>query len=264
MATYLLTKEVWNARAGLIAAIFMSITPGYTQRSVAGSFDNEGIAIFVLQMSFYAWLKASHLGSISWSIFTAMLYLYMTSAWGGYVFIINMIALHTLVLILSNKYNERLYVAYTTVYCLGQLMAMSVPFVGFQPVTTSEHMPALGVFALIQCVAIHQQISISIEPRKRRQLYAVLIIFGAVVGTVIMVTLVSLGYIAPFSGRFYSLWDTQYARIHLPLISSVQEHQPTPWANYFGDLHALPMFALVGLWYIFLVSISLQNIISAI
>ena len=81
LATYLLTAELWNNRAGLIAAIFMSIIPGYTQRSVAGSFDNEGIAIFALQMSFYAWIKASRLGSITWSLVTALLYMYMTSAW---------------------------------------------------------------------------------------------------------------------------------------------------------------------------------------
>jgi len=33
---------------------------------------------------------------------------------------------------------------------LGQIMAMQIPFVGFQPVKTSEHMAAAGVFGLIQ------------------------------------------------------------------------------------------------------------------
>ena len=48
-ATYLLTKELWSAGAGLFAAAFISIAPGYISRSVAGSYDNEGIAIFALQ-----------------------------------------------------------------------------------------------------------------------------------------------------------------------------------------------------------------------
>jgi dolichyl-diphosphooligosaccharide--protein glycosyltransferase len=107
MATFLLTQEVWNTKAGLVAAVFMSISPGYTQRSVAGSFDNEGVAIFILQISFYGWIKASKSGSIPWSVFTAFCYFYMASAWGGYVFILNMIALHSFFLLLTGQYSER-------------------------------------------------------------------------------------------------------------------------------------------------------------
>jgi dolichyl-diphosphooligosaccharide---protein glycosyltransferase len=40
--TYLLTKELWSSRAGLFAAAFIAIIPGYSSRSVAGSYDNEG------------------------------------------------------------------------------------------------------------------------------------------------------------------------------------------------------------------------------
>lgn len=42
IATYLLTKELWSRRAGLFAAAFIAIAPGYSSRSVAGSYDNEG------------------------------------------------------------------------------------------------------------------------------------------------------------------------------------------------------------------------------
>lgn len=51
IATYFLTKELWSTGAGLFAACFIAIAPGYTSRSVAGSYDNEGIAIFALQAS---------------------------------------------------------------------------------------------------------------------------------------------------------------------------------------------------------------------
>ena len=42
LATYLFTKELWSKRAGLFAAAFIAIAPGYSSRSVAGSYDNEG------------------------------------------------------------------------------------------------------------------------------------------------------------------------------------------------------------------------------
>jgi hypothetical protein len=74
----------------------------------------------------------------------------MVSAWGGYVFIINLIPLHVLVLVIIGHYSNKVYVAYTTFYVLGEIMAMQVPFVGFQPVKTSEHIAAMGVFGLLQ------------------------------------------------------------------------------------------------------------------
>ena len=63
---------------------------------------------------------------------------------GGYAFITNMIPLHALVLILMGRFSSRLYVAYSSWYAIGTLASMQVPFVGFQPVRTSEHMAALG------------------------------------------------------------------------------------------------------------------------
>lgn len=49
--------------------------------------------------------------------------------------------------------------------------------------------------------------------------------------------------------RFYSLWDTTYAKIHIPIIASVSEHQPTTWFSFFFDLHMLVSMFPVGLWY---------------
>lgn len=60
-----------------------------------------------------------------------------------------------------------------------------------------------------------------------------------VVGLGGLVALTSLGYIAPWGGRFYSLWDTSYAKIHIPIIASVSEHQPTAWPAFFFDLNML-------------------------
>lgn len=66
------------------------------------------------------------------------------SAWGGYVFIINLIPLHVFALILMGRYSNRLFTSYTTFYVLGLLLSMQIPFVGFQPIRTSEHMAASG------------------------------------------------------------------------------------------------------------------------
>lgn len=146
LASYLLTKEVSNSpSAGLLAAVFMGITPGYISRSVAGSYDNEAIAIFLLVFTFFLWIKSVKNGSAMWGALTALFYGYMVSAWGGYVFITNLLPLHAFVLICMGRYSPRLYVSYSTWFALGTLASMQIPFVGFLPIRSSEHMSALGM-----------------------------------------------------------------------------------------------------------------------
>lgn len=249
IATYLLTKELWSTGAGLFAACFIAISPGYTSRSVAGSYDNEGIAIFALQFTYFLWVRSVKTGSVFWAVLTALSYFYMVSAWGGYVFIINLIPLHVLVLVISGNYTNKIYIAYTTFYILGQLMAMQVPFVGFQPVKTSEHMAAFGIFGLLQLVGALKFVQGRLTQKQFFALFAGVILFTFSIGILILMLLTYAGYVAPWTGRFYSLWDTGYAKIHIPIIASVSEHQPTTWVSFFFDLHITAAVFPAGLWF---------------
>ena len=73
--------------AGLLAAAFMGIVPGYISRSVAGSYDNEAIAIFLLMFTFFNWIKALKQGSAFFGAVAAVFYFYMVAAWGSYAFV---------------------------------------------------------------------------------------------------------------------------------------------------------------------------------
>ena len=150
LVAYFFGKEIWDTGAGLVAAALIAICPGYISRSVAGSYDNEGVAIFALLLTFYLFVKAVNTGSLSWALASAFGYFYMVSAWGGYVFIINLLPLYVLVLLVTGRYSMRLYIAYNCMYVLGMLLAMQIRFVGFQHVQSGEHMAAMGVFFLIQ------------------------------------------------------------------------------------------------------------------
>jgi dolichyl-diphosphooligosaccharide--protein glycosyltransferase len=237
---YLLTREMSHSpSAGLLAAAFMGITPGYISRSVAGSYDNEAIAIFLLVFTFFLWIKAVKNGSIMWGALTALFYGYMVSAWGGYVFITNLIPLHVFVLLCMGRYSTRVYISYTTWYALGTLGSMQIPFVGFLPIRNSDHMSALGVFGLIQLVAFAEFVRGYLPGKQFQKLLTsmVFLVFGLGFGGLILLSV--SGVIAPWSGRFYSLWDTGYAKIHIPIIASVSEHQPTAWPAFFFDLNFL-------------------------
>ncbi|KAK0737628.1 Oligosaccharyl transferase STT3 subunit-domain-containing protein [Apiosordaria backusii] len=252
IAAYLLTNEMttYNS-AGLLAALFMGIAPGYISRSVAGSYDNEAIAIFLLVFTFYLWIKALKQGSMLWGALCALFYGYMVASWGGYAFITCLLPLHAFVLILMGRYSTRLYVSYTTWYALGTLASMQIPFVGFLPVKTSEHMPALGIFGFLQLLAFLDYVRSAI-PSRQFQTFLWLFAGGIfVLSLAALVIATSAGVIAPWSGRFYSLWDTGYAKIHIPIIASVSEHQPTAWPAFFFDLNLLIFVFPVGVYLCF-------------
>ncbi|TIA79473.1 hypothetical protein E3P98_03273 [Wallemia ichthyophaga] len=250
--TYLFTKEVKDARAGLLAAIFIAIVPGYISRSVAGSYDNEAIAIFLLMFTFYLWVKSLRLGSAFWGAITAMSYYYMVSAWGGYAFIINMIPLHAFVLVLMGRYSPRLYISYCSFYTIGTLASMQVPFVGFNPVGTADHMAALGVFGLLQLIAFSTLIRQHLPSKQQFDtLLRSVLVLGFVVGVAAMALASHKGVIAPWTGRFYSLWDTGYAKVHIPIVASVSEHQPTSWPSFFFDLQMLIYLFPAGVFFCF-------------
>ena len=115
IVTYLLTAELKDSGAGLVAACLISIVPGYISRSVAGSYDNEGIAIFCMLLTYWLWIKAVKSGSVCWAASCALAYFYMVSSWGGYVFLINLIPMHVLALIIVGRFSHRIYVAYSVV-----------------------------------------------------------------------------------------------------------------------------------------------------
>lgn len=250
-ATYLFTKEMATPSAGLLAAAFIGIVPGYISRSVAGSYDNEAIAIFLLMFTFYLWIKALKTGSALWGTTAALFYGWMVAAWGGYVFITNMIPLHVFVLIAMGRYNHRAYVAYTSWYVLGTVCSMQVPFVEFLPIRTSEGMAALGVFGLLQLIALVETVRKLVPGKQFELLLRAFVALVFVVSLIALIALTFSGFIAPWTGRFYSLWDTGYAKVHMPIIASVSEHQPTAWPAYFFDLQMLIWLFPAGLFWFF-------------
>ncbi|KAK9456826.1 STT3 subunit of Oligosaccharyl transferase [Dipodascopsis uninucleata] len=201
--------------------------------------------------TFYLWIKALKLGSAFWGTLAALFYFYMVAAWGGYVFITNMIPLHALTLIVMGKYSNRLYIAYSSWYAIGTLASMQIPFVGFLPIRSSEHMSALGVFGLLQLVGFAQYLRGRLPSPQFKVLITVSVVTFLVLGASAIVGLTISGVIAPWTGRFYSLWDTGYAKIHIPIIASVSEHQPTAWPAFFFDTFFLIWLFPAGVYLVF-------------
>jgi len=100
-------------------------------------------------------------------------------------------------------------------------------------------MAALGVFGLLQIVAFTQLVRSHVSSKQFQDLLFLVLVTVGLLGFVAVVGLTYKGVIAPWTGRFYSLWDTGYAKKHIPIIASVSEHQPTAWPSFFMDLQFL-------------------------
>jgi len=246
-----LAKEVagGDVGVGLSTAWVFAIMPAYNQRSHAGLYDNEAVAIFAMVLTFYLFLGAARRGSLAWGLAAAMAYFYMVSTWGGYIFITNLLPLYMLVLWGTGKLTDRASVVYCAFVALGTFLAVQIPFVGFQHIQGGDHLAFFGVFGLL--ILRHLAAFVrSVLPDPKQQRLALQALAGTVGagGVLVVVILALMGHIAPWTGRFYALLDPDWARRNAPIITSVAEHQPAQYLNFHHDLHLSIPFAIVGLW----------------
>ncbi|KAF7851876.1 hypothetical protein BT93_L2024 [Corymbia citriodora subsp. variegata] len=249
-ATYLLTKEVKGAGAGLTAAVLLAMVPSYISRSVAGSYDNEAVAIFALIFTFFLYIKTLNTGSLFYATLNAISYFYMVCSWGGYTFIINLIPMHVLLCIVTGRYSSRLYIAYAPLVVLGTLLAALVPVVGFNAVMTSEHFASFLVFIIIHVVALVYYIKGILSPKMFKVAVTLVLSAGLIVCFAVVAILIALVASSPtkgWSGRSLSLLDPTYASKYIPIIASVSEHQPPTWPSYFMDINVLAFLVPAGI-----------------
>lgn len=249
-ATYLLTKEVKGTGAGITAAALLAMVPSYISRSVAGSYDNEAVAIFALIFTFYLYIKTLNTGSLFYATLNAITYFYMVCSWGGYTFIINLIPMHVLLCIVTGRYSSRLYIAYAPLVVLGTLLAALVPVVGFNAVMTSEHFASFLVFIIIHVVALVYYIKGILSPKMFKVAVTLVVSVGLVVCCAVVAVLIALVASSPtkgWSGRSLSLLDPTYASKYIPIIASVSEHQPPTWPSYFMDINVLAFLVPAGI-----------------
>jgi dolichyl-diphosphooligosaccharide---protein glycosyltransferase len=188
-------------------------------------------------------------GSLAWAIALCGAYFYMALSWGGYTFIINLLPIYCLVSVFSGRLTSRLYVAFAPIVAIGTLLAASIPVIGFNAVTTSEHFGAFLAFAVLHGAIAVTYIQRLLPPREFRAAAAAFVAIGAVAGAAIAFVVVLKMLASPtfgWTGRSLSLLDPTYAARYIPIIASVSEHQPPSWNSYFMDIQAMVVLMPVG------------------
>jgi dolichyl-diphosphooligosaccharide--protein glycosyltransferase len=251
LLTGLLTFECSGSRnAGVFAALMMSCIPAHIMRSVGGGYDNESIAVTAMTLTFYLWCRAlrSEGSALPLGVLAGLAQVYMAAAWGGYVFVINMVGLHAISLVFAGRYTSKLFWAYCSFYAVGTLGAIQVPVVGLTPLKSLEQIGPLGVFGVlfvlkavdVWCAA--RGVKDADEVFKvRLQAFSVAAAGAAGVATLLYPT----GYFGPLSSRVRGLF-VQHTRTGNPLVDSVAEHQPASSNAYYQYLHFACYLAPIG------------------
>jgi len=255
-----LTAECSGSWAsGVVAAGIMSVVPAHIMRSVGGGYDNESIALTAMCTTFYFWCRAlrhdpsakdgrATRDSVIFGVLAGLAYIYMVAAWGGFVFVLNMVGCHAAALVLVGRYTSKLHRAFSLFYAIGTAGATRVPVVGWSPLKSLEQLAPLAVFIGFQLLEF-----VEVQRRKRKLnmvrvflMRLKLAIPALLVVAAVAFSLNSIGYFGPLSARVRGLF-VKHTRTGNPLVDSVAEHQPANEQAYQHYLHHIYHIAPVGL-----------------
>lgn len=248
MATF---KNPPAMESAVFTALIMAVVPAHLLRSVAGGYDNESVATTAMQLTFWTWtctLSASNVTNAAiLGVVSGFMYFYMVAAWGGYVFVINLIGVHALVVLLLRKlpFNQ-LYSSYTSFYAVGTLLAMQVPVVGWTPIKSIEQLGPFGVFVGMQGLMLMRIAEKKFPKENKWKVRAGVVLAFVIVSMPVVIYLYSSGYFGPISSRVRGLF-VKHTKTGNPLVDSVAEHQAASKEAYFQYLSVVCYIAPVGL-----------------
>jgi dolichyl-diphosphooligosaccharide--protein glycosyltransferase len=190
-------------------------------------FDNESLAISLILATFYFWIRAVRVRSWPCRVACGLAYTYMAATWGAYIYVLNMIVLHTATLLLLGRYTVDLHLSYFTFFIIGTAGAMQLPIVGWQPLDSMEQISGLLMFLWLQIYGLTLWTASRMDRSMMR---------WVVIAVVLCVALVAIGAatwhahvigrLLPPTPRIRSLF-VEHTKTGNPLVDSVAEHQST-------------------------------------
>lgn len=236
-----------SLECGVFAMAMMAIVPAHLMRSVGGGYDNESVAVTAMCTTFYLWVRSLRDDRSSWlGVLTAVAYFYMVAAWGGYVFVLNLIGVHAASLVAGGRFSTKVYRAYSLFYFIGTALAIQVPVVGWAPLKSLEQLGPCLVFVAYQLLQIANLIKTKEMSRlDLLKLRVKLFAAAGVAGVLVIMAVAPSGYFGPLSSRVRGLF-VQHTKTGNPLVDSVAEHQPASSRAYFQYLHHVCSLAPIG------------------
>ncbi|WXG46109.1 MAG: STT3 domain-containing protein [Candidatus Atabeyarchaeum deiterrae] len=249
IVVYFLAKELFDSRAGVLAAFFIAVSPAIIQRQVAGFFDNEPFGIFVMLVTFYFFVRSLKRGSVPSAIAAGLSLGFICISWGTYVYVIDIFTLFAFLMLIMRRYSVKLFNTYSITMLIGLFIAVLAPRNTPSILKQAEILPAiflLGVLIVYESVKYLTKVPLFSRLGMKIKTFNPFILF----------TLVAAGFIvifalSPIGPKFLTviipIFRDQQARI----LASVGEQQPTEWGTFFWYVSVVLVLAVVGLWFAF-------------
>mmetsp|Transcript_13390 Transcript_13390/g.30484 ORF Transcript_13390/g.30484 Transcript_13390/m.30484 type:complete len:952 (-) Transcript_13390:2347-5202(-) len=237
--------------SAVFAMGFMAVVPAHLMRSVGGGYDNESVAVTAMTLTFYLWmrsLRSQDQYGYLFGFLAGVAYFYMVAAWGGYIFVLNLIGAHAASLVLLGRFSTRVYLSYTLFYVVGTSLAIQVPVVGWAPLKSLEQLAPCAVFfgyqILQYCEIVRKKKKMS---RKEAWKFRIQVaVVSLMIAALLIVAITPKTYFGPISSRVRGLF-VPHTKTGNPLVDSVAEHQAASNQAYWQYLHILCYLAPVGL-----------------
>ncbi|MHA2137114.1 MAG: STT3 domain-containing protein [Candidatus Hodarchaeales archaeon] len=250
VAIYFLGKELGNKKIGLLSALFLSISAGHLQRTIAGFFDNEALGILFLVLTLYFYARALRTGSASMTVWAGICLGVLSGSWGASTYVFNLLALHAFILILMRKDSDRLLLAYGGSVVIGSFIMTLIPRNGPASILSTDGLIPLGVLGLLVLVSLLRIISSLYDLTDLKgqiKSYYPLIGLGIVIG--IALFLLS-GVATNLSSKFITV-ILPFFRDETPILKSVSEHQLVSWAGFFRNNGVLLFLLPLAMYYLY-------------
>ncbi len=243
---YILGKDYAGKPAGLLAALFLALAPGYLQRTSLGFYDTEVPGIFSLVLFSLLFLRANESNrslrsALLYTLGSSLTLAFFVLSWGAAYYLTGLVSLFVFVLLILKRYTPRLLLTYSITFGIGFLIATKWQQISLSYLTTVAVLPVAGVFLLLVLAEVLRN---NISIRTKLTLTAAMVI--ALVGG--FVVLWVFGDVGSISAKFYSILDP-FLRSANPLIESVAEHRISTWGNMYIDMGISLLFFIVGLYF---------------
>jgi len=248
IASYFLGKEAISPRAGLFTAFFMSLSPAYLSRSIAGFYDNESVGVLFLVLTLLFFIKGIKRGSTVSAFLSGISLGILIGSWGAYRYMLDLLPLAALFLVLSRKLSYKLIKTYTITIITSLGIGFLLPRVVRDQFFNIEVMIPVLMIGLLIFVGIIQNISRSLSEKTFKQILIIGAIGSVVVLAILIGIFLSLGIFTNIAEKFWAV-ILPGGRLNIPIISSVSEHQPITWSGIFNNIHIMVFLIPLGIYY---------------
>jgi dolichyl-diphosphooligosaccharide--protein glycosyltransferase len=248
LVLYFVGKDMGGKAVGLLAGLFLAISPAVITKITLGFFTTENVGIVALPAFILFFLRSIDeerpiASAAGYSLGSAAVLTYFILGWGASYYPMDLAALFVFILLLLKRYSRRLLLVYGLTFGPSLLVAISTRTeVSTNFVVTSAVLPVAGVFALL-CL---NEILSNLASTREKFMFVVVFVVG-LIGSFIVLAL--SGYLSSISAKLVTVLDP-FTRATNALLESVAEHRISSWGSMYYDFGIAILFFLVGLFFV--------------